>query len=125
MSTDTGQLSRTVGQADTAAAWGPEFPAAASTPFVLSMAELVCHAMLAPDLAADEITVGAGVELTHDRPSPVGAVLTARATLKDRQGRKASFTVEVVDESGQVVAHVKHTRAVLKRSIIDTALVAR
>lgn len=118
-------LSRTVGSADTAAAWGPEFPAAASTPFVLSMAELVCHGMLAADLADDEITVGAGVELTHDRPSPVGAVLTARATLNERRGRKASFTVEVVDENQQVVAHVKHTRAVLKRAVIESALTAQ
>jgi len=120
----TGQMSRTVGQADTAAAWGPEFPAAASTPFVLSMAELVCHGMLAPELADDEITVGAGVELTHDRPSLVGAVLTARATLTDRHGRKAYFTVEVVDESEQVVAQVRHTRAVLKRSLIESTLTA-
>lgn len=111
-----------MGPADTAASWGPEFPAAASTPFVLSMAELVCHGMLAPDLAADEITVGAGVELTHDRPSPVGAVLTARATLTDRQGRKAFFTVDVTDESEHVVAYVRHVRAVLKRAVIDSAL---
>jgi fluoroacetyl-CoA thioesterase len=113
-----------VGQADTAAAWGPEFPAAASTPFVLSMAELVCHSVLSPTLADGEITVGAGVELTHDRPSPVGATLTAHATLEDRQGRKAFFNVEVVDESGQVVAHVRHTRAVLNRAVIEAALAA-
>lgn len=118
----TGQLSRTVGLPDTAAAWGPEFPAAASTPFVLSMAELVCHGMLAPELADDEITVGAGVELTHDRPSPVGAVLTAHATLEGRKGRKSYFTVEVVDESEQVVARIRHTRAVLKRSLIESVL---
>ncbi|BBY62585.1 hypothetical protein MHEL_08280 [Mycolicibacterium helvum] len=111
-----------MGQADTAAAWGPEFPAAASTPFVLAMAELVCHSVLAPTLADGEITVGAGVELTHDRPSPVGATLTAHATMEDRLGRKASFSVEVVDESGQVVAHVRHIRAVLKRSAIEAAL---
>ncbi|MCV7228145.1 thioesterase [Mycolicibacterium komossense] len=115
-------MHRTVGAADTAAAWGPDFPAAASTPFVLSLAELVCHGMLADGLADDEITVGAGVELTHDRPSPVGATLTARATLQDRQGRKAFFTVEVTDDNGQPVAHVKHTRAVLKRSVIESAL---
>ncbi|AQA06606.1 hypothetical protein BVC93_22110 [Mycobacterium sp. MS1601] len=117
-------MSRTVGHQDTAAAWGPEFPAAASTPFILSMAELVCHSVLAPQLARDEITVGAGVELSHDRPSPVGAMLTARATLEDRRGRKASFTVEVVDAGGQVVAQVRHTRAVVQRSVIDTALAA-
>ncbi|MGV9797784.1 thioesterase family protein [Mycobacterium sp. NPDC003449] len=113
-----------MGQDDTAAAWGPEFPAAASTPFVLSMAELVCHSVLSPTLADGEITVGAGVELTHDRPSPVGVTLTAHATLEERRGRKAFFSVEVVDESGQVVAQVRHTRAVVKRSVIEVALTA-
>ncbi|MET0457253.1 MAG: hotdog domain-containing protein [Mycobacterium sp.] len=125
MSTNTATLSQTVEQRDTAAAWGPEFPAAASTPFVLSLAELVCHAVLAPELAADELTVGAGVEIAHDRPSPVGAVLTAHATLVDRRGRKARFTVEVTDQHEQVVARIGHTRAVLKRAVIDAALAGR
>jgi fluoroacetyl-CoA thioesterase len=119
---NTAELRRTVGAADTAAAWGPDFPAAASTPFVLSLAELVCHGMLTDSLADDEITVGAGVELTHDRPSPLGATLTARATLLDRQGSKALFTVDVTDDKGQSVARVKHTRAVIKRSVVELAL---
>lgn len=115
-------MKRQVEVADTAAAWGAgQFPPAASTPFVLALAELACHGVLAPELSADELTVGAGAELTHDRPSPVGATLTARATLVERRGNKASFTVEVSDGQ-QVVAHVQHRRAVIKRAVIDTAL---
>lgn len=109
--------------ADTAAAWGDEFPAAASTPFVLSLAELACHRLLAPELCADELTVGAGVELRHDVPSPVGAELTARATFVERDGRKAVFDVEVSD-SRQVVATVRHRRAVTSVAAIESALAA-
>ncbi|MCK5890331.1 hotdog domain-containing protein [Aeromicrobium sp.] len=116
-------VSRTVEPRDTAAAWGPEFPPAASTPFILSLAELACHGVLAPDLADDELTVGAGVELSHDRPSPVGAHLTATAVLVERNGTKARFEVEVTDGS-VVVARVQHRRAVLKRAVIEGALQA-
>lgn len=107
--------------ADTAAAWGTEFPPAASTPFVLALAELACHGVLAPELATDELTVGAGVELSHDRPSPVGATLTARATLIERRGNKASFAVEVSD-GGAIVARIQHHRAVIKRAVIESVL---
>ncbi|WP_412519761.1 hypothetical protein K8Z49_17360 [Actinomadura madurae] len=112
---------KTVAPADTAAAWGDEFPPAASTPFVLGMAELACHRILAPELSPDELTVGAGVELSHDRPSPVGITLTARARLVDRQGRRATFEVEVSD--GQhVVATIRHRRVVVPRAAIEAAL---
>ena len=39
----TASISRTVTDNDTAAAWGDTFPPAASTPFVLGLAEITCH----------------------------------------------------------------------------------
>jgi len=115
------EIKSVVSSADTAAAWGSEFPAAASTPFVLGLAELACHRVLAPSLSPDELSVGAGAELCHDRPSPVGTELTARATLVEREGSKASFEVEVRDGS-HVVATVRHRRVVVMRSTIEAAL---
>lgn len=115
------EVTKTVSPADTAAAWGDEFPAAASTPFVLGLAELACHGVLASSLSAAELTVGAGVELRHDRPSPVGTELTARATLVEWQGVKAVFEVEISDAK-QVVATARHWRVVTTRAAIEAAL---
>ena len=114
-------MERRVEFADTAAAWCADFPPAASTPFVLALAELACHGVLAPELSADELTVGAGAELSHDRPSPVGATLTARATRVERRRNTVFFTVEVSDGQG-IVARVQHRRAVVKRAVIESAL---
>jgi predicted thioesterase len=117
----TAETSRIVGEADTAAAWDPGLPPAASTPFVLGLAELACHAIVAGDLSADELSVGAGARIEHLRPSRVGATLVARARLDRRDGRRLGFTVEVRD-AGEVVARVEHDRAIVPRAAILDAL---
>ncbi len=117
----TAETSRTVGESDTAAAWDPGLPPAASTPFVLGLAELACHAMIAGELGADELSVGAGARIEHLRPSRVGATLVARARLDRSDGRRLGFTVEVRD-AGEVVARVEHDRAIVPRATILAAL---
>ena len=125
MSADTFSLSHTIVEADTAAAAGSEFVAAASTPFVLALAERACHNILEPSLAEDELTVGAKVEMSHDKPTPIGGILTAHATLLERRGSKASFDVQVIDNHGDTVAVVKHLRATVKRDLIEANLAAK
>jgi fluoroacetyl-CoA thioesterase len=117
----TAETSRTVGESDTAAAWDPGLPAAASTPFVLGLAELACHAIVAGELGADELSVGAGARIEHLRPSPVGATLVARARLDRSDDRRLGFMVEVRD-AGEVVARVEHDRAIVPRAAILAAL---
>jgi fluoroacetyl-CoA thioesterase len=117
----TAEITRTISEADTAAAWDPGLPSAVSTPFVLGLAELACHAIVAGELGADQLSVGAGARIEHLRPSPVGATLTARARLERSDGRRLGFTVEVRD-AGQVVARVEHERAVVPRASILAAL---
>src|ERR671930_30448 len=100
--TDTGnQLSSTrtavVTDADTAARFGPSFPQAASTPFVLGLAEVACHDAVRPLLADGRITVGTSAHVEHLAPTPVGDTLTARATLREQVGSRLEFDVEVRD----------------------------
>jgi predicted thioesterase len=106
---------RSVSHADSAAAWGEEFPPAASTPFVLGLAETACHRAVAGELAPGEITVGTRAVIEHLRPSPVGATLVANAELTSREGGRLQFAVEVL-EGERVVARVEHRRAVVDRS---------
>ena len=105
-------LSGTVTASDTAAGFGPDFPEAASTPFVLGLAEVASHNAVRDDLAQGDITVGVRAEIEHLAPSPVGAELTARSRLVARRGRRLFFHVDVLD-GNNVIARVKHQRAVV------------
>ena len=118
------QLTRVVTSADTARSFGEHFPAAASTPFVLGMAEVACHNAVASELAPDEITVGVQAHVDHLAPTPTGGTLTATATETSRDGRKITFHVEVVDDAG-VCARIEHQRAVVRAEIIEARLASR
>lgn len=105
-------LSRTVTERDTAAGFGPDFPRAASTPFVLGLAEVASHEAVRSTLSAGEITVGIRASIDHIAPSPVGATLVARSRLVRRRGRRLYFDI-AVEDAGVVVARVKHQRAII------------
>lgn len=105
---------RVVTEADTATAWGDQFPPAASTPFALGLAEVACHSAVESGLNKGEITVGIGATIRHLAPSPVGATLRGSAELIERNGRHLSFSVKVEDD-GQVVAEVEHSRVIVDR----------
>jgi fluoroacetyl-CoA thioesterase len=113
----------TVTAGDTAAAWGAAFPPAASTPFVLGLAEVACHELVADRLAHGEITVGVAAEIEHLAPSAVGATLVATPRLTAESGRRFEFAVEVHD-GGTLVARVTHRRARVERSQIMARLQA-
>ncbi|MGE0218868.1 thioesterase family protein [Mycolicibacterium sp.] len=117
-------LSGIVGEEDTAAGFGPSFPRAASTPFVLGLAEVACHNAIAAELAPGEITVGTAATIEHRSPSPVGATLTAHARLTERAGRRLRFEVDVFDGE-EVCATVTHSRAVVLSDQIAARLAQR
>src|SRR5262245_52226401 len=110
MADDTATVRRVVTPADTAAVWGEDLPPAASTPFILGLAELACQRLANRGLAPGQITVGARAVIEHLAPSPVGATLVATARLLGREGRKTTFVVEIHD-GATLVARVEHVRA--------------
>ncbi len=99
-------------QGDTAAEFDSNLPPAASSPFVLGLAEVACHNAIKADLAAGDITVGVRSTLDHLLPSRIGAELVVKARLVRRNGRRLYFSVEVFD-GDVVVARVKHMRAIV------------
>lgn len=118
----TSTLERAVTDADTAARFGENFPSAASTPFVLGLAEVACHQAVRSLLSEGEITVGTGASIVHSAPTPVGGRLAALAALIARDGRRLTFDVEVHDETGGTVATISHTRAIVRREQIEERL---
>lgn len=120
----TASLTQVVGGEDTAASFGTHFPRAAATPFVLGIAEVACHNAIAPELADGEVTVGMSATIEHLLPSPVGATLTARATLDERNGRRLQFSVEVFD-GDELAAKISHGRAIVSAKKIEDRLADR
>lgn len=117
-------LTDTVTAQDTAAAFGPDFPAAASTPFVLGLAEVACHNAVASRLKTGEITVGVRALIDHLLPSRVGTELLVRAGLVRRTRNRLYFHVEVSD-GVEVVARVKHVRAVVDGARLQARIDAK
>ena len=116
------ELRRRVRQADTAEAIDASLPPAASTPFVLALAEHACHLSLADELGDGELSVGVRAEISHIAPSPVGAELVATPVLVEASHPRFEFSVEV-REGDQLVAKVRHSRAIVPRRKIDQLLV--
>ena len=74
-----------------------------ATPMMLAlMEEATCNAcsLLLED---GETTVGTKVSISHDKASPIGAVITAYATLEAVDGRKLIFSVYAKDDNGNII----------------------
>ncbi len=110
----TGDAAGTVDEERTAASLGSGDVAALGTPAVLALAEAAALAAVAGRLDDGRTTVGTWVELEHMAPTPVGARITARATLLGVDGRTLEFEIEVSDPAG-VVARGRHRRVVVDR----------
>ena len=101
--------------ADTAAALGSGDVAVLGTPRAVALAEAATVAAVAASLEPGRTTVGTRVELDHLVPSPVGATVTAEATLVERAGRRLTFEVRL-SQDGTTVASGRITRAVVDRA---------
>lgn len=109
----TAQVELTVTDADTAQALGSGDVPVLGTPRVLALAETATVAATAPKLPPGSTTVGTRVELEHAVPSPVGATVSASATLEKVDGRRLLFEIQV-SSAGQSVAEGR-----IERSLVD------
>ena len=117
---ETTTLTFTVGPDDTARAVGSGSLEVLGTPRLLAWAEAATCAALEPDLSAGSTSVGTRVELDHQAPSPVGAVLEVSASTTYVDGRLRRFTVAArhtadtpAGRPGKVVATGEVTRVVV------------
>jgi fluoroacetyl-CoA thioesterase len=104
----------TVGEADTATAFGSGDVPVLATPRVLALAERATVEAVAATLDAGQTTVGTHAELDHVRPSFTGALVRVEATLTEVRGRRLIFEFEVT-EGDQRVAAGSVTRVVVRR----------
>ena len=102
------QSRTTVTNENTAAAMGSGDLPVFATP---SMAAMTAAAAALP---AGSTTVGAEMNVTHIKPSGLGAEITATAVLTEVEGRKLTFNVGARDAGGMIGEGV-HIRYVVDR----------
>ncbi|MFI5425499.1 thioesterase family protein [Aeromicrobium sp. UC242_57] len=106
-------ITHTVTPADTARALGSGDLDVLGTPRVLAWCEQATCAAL--DLPPEQTSVGTRVEIEHLAASPVGAVVTATATVVYEDGRLLRFQVVAHDAAGTLLANGEVRRVVVDR----------
>jgi len=111
----------TVEAKDTVGHLVPGMPMVAATPYLVTIAEMVCYEIARTLIEADQITVGTRVEIDHLAASKVGATLVVAATLRARDRNRFTFDV-TVKEGERTVAKVVHGRAAVSAQKLMAAL---
>ncbi|MCL2376001.1 MAG: thioesterase family protein [Defluviitaleaceae bacterium] len=101
-----------VADADSAATLGSGTLAVFATPAMILLMELAARNAVQDVLPQGATTVGTLVNVQHLAATPVGAKVSATATLTAIDGRKLTFEVEAADENG-VIGKGTHERAVI------------
>lgn len=91
-----------VTQENSAAALGSGFLPVFATPAMVALMENAAMKAVAPVLEQGATTVGSEINTSHIKPSPIGATVSATATLVAVEGRKLTFDVEARDEVGLI-----------------------
>ncbi|WP_156809842.1 thioesterase family protein [Corynebacterium ciconiae] len=97
----------------------PEFqalPPVLTTGALLALMEWACIEHITPELADGQITLGVGMNLTHDAPCTTGAELRISCEVQNSTERKLTWQVEVRAADDTLLGTGVHTRAVVARS---------
>ncbi len=111
----------TVAPKDTVGALEPSMPQVASTPFLVTIAEVACANLVKGLLEPGQVTVGTRVIIDHLGASKVGAELVVKAALLSREKNRFRFAVEI-DDGARTVGKVEHERAAVSLEKLMKAL---
>ena len=111
----------TVQDKDTVGALVPGMPMVAATPYLVTIAEMVCYDIAKTLIEPGQVTVGSRVVIDHLGASKVGAKLTVAATLRARERNRFTFDVTIKDGE-RTVATVEHGRAAVSAEKLMAAL---
>ena len=73
------------------------------TPFMIALMEKATTNAVVDFLEEDETTVGTGIHVSHIKASGIGAVITAKAVVKEVDGRKITFDVVASDKNEEII----------------------
>ena len=83
-----------------------------ATPAMCALMEEAAQAAVQPYLEEGEGTVGIALSITHEAPTPLGATVTAKATVIAVEGRKITFDIEASDGVG-IIGRGTHERFII------------
>ena len=104
----------TVAAGNTAAAMGSGDLAVFATPAMVALMENAAMTAVAGELPEGATTVGSEMNVTHIKPSGLGAEITATAVLAEVEGRKLTFNVGARDAEGLIGEGI-HVRYIVDR----------
>ena len=85
-----------------------------ATPSMVALMENAAMHAVAPHLPQESTTVGGFIETSHLAPSPIGAIVSATATLTEVNGRKLTFAIEAT-EGNKLIGKATHIRFIVDR----------
>ena len=86
-----------------------------ATPALVALMENAAMLAARQLLSEGETTVGGHIDVKHLKPSPVGATISAEATLESRTDKQLTFRI-VAKQSELIVGEALHTRFIVNRS---------
>ena len=107
-----GEARSVVTEKDTAAHLGSGTVPVFGTPALVGLMEAAAVQALADFLPAGQTSVGAGIDVRHLAPTPVGMQVCARAELVGSEGRRLSFRIEAWDEIERI-GEATHERIII------------
>ena len=108
------QSRTTVCEANTAAAMGSGDMPVFATPAMVALMENAAMLAVAPGLPEGAATVGAEMNVSHIKPSGLGAEIVASAVATAVGGRKITFNVGARDAEG-MIGEGTHVRFIVDR----------
>lgn len=103
-----------VSSANTALTLGSGDMEVFATPAMVALMENAAMLAVKDSLPEGSATVGTQMNTSHIKASPLGATITASATLTAVEGRRLEFEVKAWDEKG-VIGEGSHTRFIVDR----------
>lgn len=85
-----------------------------ATPAMTALMENAAMLAVAGELPEGSTTVGGNIKVSHLKPTPVGAEVTATATLEKIDGRKLFFNV-IAMQGEAVIGEGTHLRFIVDR----------
>lgn len=92
---------------------GPDVPSMYSTPSMIALIEGTCVQLITRYVEPGEQSVGFRVDVKHLAPTPIGKQVTAKVSLRELNGRRCTFDVEVTSEDGVKIGEGLHERAII------------
>jgi predicted thioesterase len=86
-----------------------------STPMLLQLIEEAAVQCLVPVMGADDVSLGAYIDLTHLAPTPVGFIVRTEVEVIGVDGRRVNFAVAAFDER-EKIAEGTHERYMIAKA---------